>query len=123
KPYEYNTTSVTIVKFKNGAAGKCAAVIDCHQPYYFHTHLCGSAGSLLDDKFHSTKLKTNKNKWSRLSMQMLDSGDVSDHPYTTQFQAFFDALQAGKEMPLTSLADALVSHRVIFAADESGRTG
>src|ERR1043165_5992156 len=123
KPYEYDSTSVTILKFKNGAAGKCAAVIDCQQPYYFHTHLCGSAGSLLDDKFHSAKLNTDNVKWSQLAMKMLDSGDVSDHPYTTQFQAFFDAVEAGKEMPLTSLAHALISHRVIFAADEASRTG
>ena len=40
-------------------------------------------------------------------MKMLDSGDVADHPYQTQFQAFFDALDAGKDMPLTSFADAL----------------
>jgi len=65
----------------------------------------------------------NKNKWSELSMKMLDSGDVSDHPYLTQFQAFFDALDAGKEMPLTSLEDALRSHEVIFAADKSAETG
>ncbi|MBM3875915.1 MAG: Gfo/Idh/MocA family oxidoreductase [Verrucomicrobia bacterium] len=123
KPYEYTTTSVTILKFKGGAVGKCAAVVDCLQPYYFHTHLVGSEGSLLDDKFHSMKLGTNKAKWSQLSMKMLDSGDVSDHPYQSQFQAFFDALDAGKEMPLTSLADAAASHRVIFAADKSAATG
>ncbi|MBM3829732.1 MAG: Gfo/Idh/MocA family oxidoreductase [Verrucomicrobia bacterium] len=122
-PYEYTTTSVTLVKFKNGAVGKCAAVVDCLQPYYFHTHLVGSEGSLLDDKFHSMKLGANKAKWSQLSMKMLDSGDVSDHPYTSQFQAFFDALDAGKEMALTSLADAAASHRVIFAADQSAATG
>jgi len=123
-PYEYTTTSVTILKFKNGAIGKCAAVVDCLQPYYFHTHLVGSEGSLLDNKFHSMKLGgLNKNKWSELSMKMLDSGDVSDHPYLTQFQAFFDALDAGKEMPLTSLEDALRSHEVIFAADKSAETG
>ena len=29
-------------------------------------------------------------------MKMLDSGDVSDHPYQTQFQAFFDALEPGR---------------------------
>ena len=123
-PYEYTTTSVTILKFKNGALGKCAAVVDCLQPYYFHTHLVGSEGSLLDNKFHSMKFSgLNKNKWSELSMKMLDSGDVSDHPYLTQFQAFFDALDAGKEMPLTSLEDALRSHEVIFAADKSAETG
>src|SRR6266702_8047001 len=92
EPYEYTTTSVTILKFKNGAIGKCAAVVDCLQPYYFHTHLVGSEGSLLDNQFYSNRLSgLNKNKWSELSMKMLDSGDVSDHPYITQFQAFFDA--------------------------------
>src|SRR5204862_3688748 len=102
-PYEYDTTSTTLLRFKGGAVGKVASVIDCLQPYYFHTHLVGSEGSLLDDKFHSAKLAgLNKNKWSGLSMKMLDSGDVSDHPYQTQFQAFFDALEKGKEMPLTS---------------------
>ena len=124
KPYEYTTSSVTILKFKDGRVGKCAAVVDCLQPYYFHTHLVGSEGSLLDNKFHSMKLAgLNKGKWSELSMKMLDSGDVSDHPYKTQFQAFFDALDAGQEMALTSLADALASHRVIFAADKSAATG
>ena len=56
-------------------------------------------------------------------MKMLDSGDVSDHPYTTQFQAFFDALERGETMPLTSLDDALKTHEVIFAADRSAQTG
>ncbi|HEY1173674.1 MAG TPA: Gfo/Idh/MocA family oxidoreductase [Verrucomicrobiae bacterium] len=123
-PYEFKTTSVTILKFKNGAVGKCSAVVDCMQPYYFHTHLVGSEGSLLDNKFHSMKMAgLNKSKWSELSMKMLDSGDVSDHPYQTQFQAFFDALDKGKDMPLTNLKQAVESHRVLFAADKSAATG
>jgi len=122
-PYEYTTTSVTILKFKDGAIGKCAAVVDCLQPYYFHTHLVGSEGSLLDNKFHSMKLKTNKHAWSNLAMKMLDSGDVSDHPYQSQFEAFFNALDKGKEMPLTSFADAARSHGIIFAADRSADIG
>src|SRR5213593_1696801 len=122
-PYQYTTTSVTILKFKDGSIGKCAAVVDCLQPYYFHTHLVGSEGSLLDNKFHSMKLQTNKHAWSSLAMKLLDSGDVSDHPYQTQFEAFFNALDKGKEMPLTSFADAARSHEVMFAADESARTG
>ena len=42
---EYPTTSVTILKFKDGRVGKVASVIDCLQPYYFHVHLVGSEGS------------------------------------------------------------------------------
>ncbi len=122
-PYEYDTSAVTILKFKNGAVGKCAAIVDCLQPYYFHTHLVGSHGSVLDNKFHSAKLKTNKAQWSGLSMKMLDSGDVSDHPYQAQFQAFFDALDKGQDMPLTSFRDGLRTFKVIFAADQSAANG
>lgn len=119
-PYEYATTSTTILRFQNGSVAKCAAVVDCLQPYYFHTHLVGSEGSILDDRFHSQKLAgLNRAAWSQLSMRMLDSGDVADHPYQTQFQAFFDALDAGREMPLTSFSDAFTTHRVIAAADRS----
>lgn len=123
KSYEYDTSSVTLLHFKGGRVGKCASIVDCLQPYYFHTHLVGSEGSLLDDKFHSMKLKTEKGAWSKLNMKMLDSGDVSDHPYETQFQAFFDALEAGKEMPLTGFREALRSFEVIFAADKSAAEG
>jgi len=121
--YEYPSTSVTIVKFSNGSVGKCASSLDCLQPYYFHTHLVGSKGSLLDNRFHSTELHTDKQTWSTLSMKMLDSGDVSDHPYQKQFAAFFESLAAGRDMPLTSLQEAARTHRVIFAADESSATG
>jgi predicted dehydrogenase len=118
--YEYPTTSVTILKFSDGRVGKVASVIDCLQPYYFHIHLVGSEGSLLDNKFYSTRMGgLNKGKWSELSMKMLDSGDVSDHPYQTQFEAFFQALDHGRNMPLTSLADALHAHEIIFKADRS----
>jgi len=119
RQYEYPTTSVTILKFKDGGVGKVASVIDCLQPYYFHIHLVGSEGSLLDNKFYSAQLGgLNKNRWSELSMKMLDSGDVSDHPYQTQFETFFQAIDAGEEMPLTSLTDALYAHDLIFRADQ-----
>jgi predicted dehydrogenase len=118
--YEYPTTSVTILKFKDGRVGKVASVIDCLQPYYFHVHLVGSEGSLLDNKFHTSQLGgLNKSKWSDLSMKLLDSGDVSDHPYQTQFESFFNALDRGMDMPLTSLSQAMRTHEIIFAADNS----
>ena len=103
--------------------GSALLTAGCLQPYYFHPHLVGSEGSLLDDKFHSAKLKADKAHWSKVSMKMLDSGDVSDHPYQAQFQAFFDALDAGRDMPLTSFKDAAKTFAVIFAADKSAAQG
>jgi predicted dehydrogenase len=122
-PYEYDTSSVTIVHFANGAVGKTAAIVDCFQPYYFHTHLVGSEGSLLDNRFHSQKLHTDRHRWSELAMKLVDSGDVSDHPYQAQFQAFFDALDKGQDMPLTSLREAKRTFDAVFAADKSAAAG
>tara|TARA_Y100000766_G_scaffold52076_1_gene42030 strand:- start:314 stop:1339 length:1026 start_codon:yes stop_codon:yes gene_type:complete len=121
--YEYPTTTTTILKFRNGAVGKCASLIDCMMPYYFHTHLCGSEGSILDDKIFSSKLHLRDKAWTKLPIALADSGDVADHPYQDQFQAFFDALDRGESMPLTSYDDALQTFRVIFAADQSAASG
>ncbi|MBN2508430.1 MAG: Gfo/Idh/MocA family oxidoreductase [Verrucomicrobia bacterium] len=121
-PYQYPPTTVTLLNFKHGAVGKCAAVIDCWQPYYFHTHLVGSEGSALDNHFHSNRLNPlNRHAWSQLGFNPVDSGDVSDHPYQTQFDAFFTALAQDEDMPLTNLAEAARTHTVIFAADMSWR--
>ncbi len=116
-PYAYPPTTSTLLKFRNGAVGKCASVIDCWQPYYFHTHLVGSEGSLVDNRLHSNALHgEDRSQWSELPFKPVDSGDVSDHPYQAQFEAFFEALQKGEAMPLTGLRDAVRTHEVIFAA-------
>jgi predicted dehydrogenase len=122
--YEYPTSTTTLLKFKDGTVGKCASVIDCWQPYYFHTHLVGSEGSLLDNRFHSNALHgDDRQRWKELPFQPVDSGDVADHPYQTQFDAFFESLAKGEAMPLTGLLEAVRTHEVIFAADRSLELG
>jgi predicted dehydrogenase len=123
-PYEYPTTTTTLLRFAGGQLGKVASVIDCLQPYYFHTHLVGSEGSLLDNRLHTRKLPgLDRHRWSTLETALVDSGAVEDHPYQPQFRAFVEAVQAGREMPLTDLRTALETHRVVFAADRSAREG
>ncbi|HEY2586288.1 MAG TPA: Gfo/Idh/MocA family oxidoreductase [Tepidisphaeraceae bacterium] len=128
-PYEYDTTSVTTLRFaaedgQRPAIAKVTSCIDCIQPYYFHVHLVGDQGSLLDNKFYSSKLPgLSKARWSTLETALIDSGDVSDHPYQPQFQAFADAIRQGTRMPLTDLDTAMETHRVVFAADRSAATG
>ena len=122
--YEYPSTSVALLKFKDGRVGKVASCIDCLQPYYFHTHLIGSKGSVLDNKMYSTEMPgLDKGKWHEIPMKLCDSGDVSDHPYQSQFEAFFSALDADQEMPLTNLTEAARTHEIIFAADRSAELG
>ncbi len=116
--YEYDTTQITLLKFKDGRVGKCSSLIDAIQPYAFRVHLFGSQGSLLNDHY------TNNGKaWKKIDMQLLTSGEVHEHPFGPQFQAFFTALSNDKEMPLTCLADAIKTHQVIFSADRSAALG
>ena len=118
--YEFPSTSVTLLRYADGRVGKVASVLDCFQPYYFHTHLVGSEGSLLDDKFHSNLIDgLNRNQWSKLSYVPVHSADVSDHPYQEEFDRFFESLATRQPMPLTGLADAVRTHEVLFAADLS----
>lgn len=124
-PYEYDTTSVAILRFEGGnKVAKVTSCIDCLQPYYFHVHLVGSEGSLLDNRIYSAKLKgMDKTRWSTLQTSLIDSGDVKDHPYEPQFQAFVDSINKSEMMPLTNLDTALETHRVAFAADMSADEG
>ena len=64
-----------------------------------------------------------KSEWSQLAAPPVDSGDVKDHPYQPQFQAFVDATRAGRKMPLTDFTTALATHRVVYAADLSAAKG
>jgi predicted dehydrogenase len=124
EPYEYDTTSVTILEFADGRIGKVASVIDCQQPYYFRMHLHGSQGSALDDKFHSERIDgLDPDRWSQFGTSLVDSGDVEHHPYLPQFQAFVDSLRSGEPMPRTDFETAFETHRVIFAADRSAAEG
>ena len=125
QPYEYKTTSVSLLKFEGGQKiGKVTSCVDCLQPYYFHIHLVGSEGSLLDNRIYSAKIKgMDKSRWSNLETSLIDSGDVSDHPYEPQFQAFIDSIGRNEPMPLTDFDTAFETHRVAFAADQSAEAG
>ena len=121
--YDYPTTTTTIMKFENGAAGKTASVIDCIQPYLFNVHLVGSRGSVWNDKFHTDTISgLDKRGWSTLHTQLVDSGDVAHHPYRELFEDFVGAIREDRE-PRFSFADGIYSHRVCLAADRSAATG
>jgi predicted dehydrogenase len=122
--YEYPTTIVNLIRFADGRIGKTTSSIDCLQPYYFHTHLIGSEGSVLDNKFYTTRFgELKKDRWCELNVPLVDSGDVSDHPYQKQFESFFQALAEQSTMLLTSLEDASRTFEVLFACDRSAAEG
>ena len=129
QPYEYKTTSVSLLKFEGG-----------RKDWEGHL-LCRLFAALLLSISISSEVKgaslitasiqRKLKAWIRvdgahLRLSLIDSGDVSDHPYEPQFQAFIDSIGRGESMPLTDFDTAFETHRVVFAADMSaeadGRT-
>jgi predicted dehydrogenase len=117
--YEYDTTSVAILKFADGTCGKCVSSVDCRQPYLFNVHLIGSEGTLWNDKFWSTRIEgVRPDEWVTLPTAQAESGDVMDHPYPPQMDHFVECLQAGKDSRI-NFAEAFRTHIVMFAIEKS----
>ena len=120
-PYEYPLNTLTVMKFAGGATGKVSSVTDCSQPYTFNMNVVGSEGSVRNDQFCSHKI-SGMQGWAKLDVELIDSGDVADHPYDEQFAHFARSLDEGTEAQ-NNLESAFASHRVIFAADRSAELG
>lgn len=117
--YEYDSTSVGILKFADGTIGKCVSCVDCRQPYVFNIHLVGSEGTLLGNKLSSTKLAgVNKEEWIEIPTTTATSGDVLDHPYPPQVNEFMSALKAGQDS-IVNFESAFKTFRVVFAIDRA----
>ncbi|MGD9495183.1 MAG: Gfo/Idh/MocA family protein [Armatimonadota bacterium] len=119
QPYEYDTTSVAIVKFANGAVGKCTSCIDCRQPYVLNVHLVGSEGTLWNDEMWSTKIEgLRPDEWVKTPTAQAESGDVLDHPYPPQIDHFIECVMSGQDS-FINFAEAFKTHRVMFAIEKS----
>jgi len=117
--YEYDSTSVAVLKFADGTCGKCTSSVDCHQPYLFNIHLVGSNGTLWNDKFWSTKLEgVRPDEWIDIPTTRAESGDVLDHPYPPQVDHFVQCLLEGKDSSI-NFEEAFKTHRVMFAIEKA----
>ena len=122
--YEYATSSVTVLRYANGAIGKVASVVDSHQPYYLRVYLVGRDGTILDGKLWSDRIAgLDPDRWTELGVKLESVIEDIDDAYTPQFQEFYDALNDDREMARTSLADAVQTFEVVFAADRSAALG
>ena len=120
--YEYDTNSVVILKFANGAIGKVATSIECRQPYLFPVLLQGDKGSIWNDKISTTDWPgLHKDHWATIPAQLPDSGDVGAHPYLGQLEYFVDCIRNNRR-PHNDLNNASHVHEVVFAVNDAIRT-
>ena len=122
KDWEYDPTTVMMVRFKNGAVGKVASILDCKMPYQFNVDVVGTAGTIRDNRVWSEQLFPGQTAWATVPTVLPDSGDVTHHPFNGQIEAFAASILNGAPC-LPDLDDAVKTHEVIFAADQSAKTG
>jgi len=122
KDYEYNPTSVTVLKFADGRIGKVASCIECIQPYVFNINLVGTEGAIKNNKLYSRRAFPGQTSWPEVPTILPDSGDVTHHPFQQEVDHLVDCILNNKESHV-NVADAYKTHEIILAADRSGREG
>jgi len=122
KEYEYNPTTVTIVKFSDGRIGKVSSSIECVQPYVFNINLVGTHGTIKNNKIWSKTKFPGQTTWAEVPTIMPDSGDVTHHPFKHEAAHLVDCINRGVESH-TNIADAYKTHELCLAADLSGIEG
>ena len=118
--YEYEPNLTSILRFESGAIGNVSTSIECRQPYEFPLLIQGPKGSIKDNKLSS--LEYELDGWIDFPTSLPDSGDVADHSYPGQLQHFVDCLRTGTR-PINDLAACMHVHEVMFAMQESMKTG
>ncbi|MEK7793103.1 MAG: Gfo/Idh/MocA family oxidoreductase [Candidatus Hydrogenedentota bacterium] len=120
--YEYEPTSVTILKFADGRIGKVASCIECIQPYVFHINLVGTEGTIRNNKIHSRRQFPGQTNWVEVPTILPDSGDVTHHPFQEEVKHLLTCIETSVESHV-NVADAYKTHEIVLAADRSGREG
>jgi predicted dehydrogenase len=120
--YEYDPTTVTILKFEDGRIGKVTSCIESIQPYVFNINLIGTEGSIRNNKFFSRKSYPGQTDWVEVPTILPDSGDVTEHPFQHEVDHLVDCIQNDTESHV-NVADAYITHEIVLAADRSGEQG
>ena len=120
-PMEYDGLEVALVRFDNGVLGKVSVNADCIMPYRFPIRVFGDQGTVLDHRIWSHEYPQQPD-WIELSETQPDSNDVSHHPFQGQIDHFSHCLQTDQESHC-NLADAALTHEVVFAIQRCYATG
>ena len=120
-PMEYDGLEVVLVKFSNGVVGKVSVNADCIMPYRFPIRIFGDRGSLFDNRVWSHRFP-GQTDWITLPSILPDSSDVKHHPFQAEIDHFVECVLDNVESHC-NLDDAIVTHEVVFAAQQCYQTG
>lgn len=123
---EYPATQVNLIRFEDGRIGKVTSCLDSLSPYYWRNTLIGSEGTLIDTKLMSRAMLPGLDPrgWQELATRSInDAGDITPDMFRPMFDRILANLVSDAPMPYSGFDEAWDMHRVLFACDESARTG
>jgi hypothetical protein len=88
--------------------------------------LVGSEGTLIDTKIMSRAMLPGLDPrgWQELATRSInDAGDITPEMFRPMFERILANLFEDAPMPYSGFVEAWEMHRVLFACDESARTG
>ncbi len=123
---EYPATQVNLIRFDDGRIGKVTSCLDSLNPYYWRNTLIGSEGTLIDTRLMSRAMLPGLDPrgWQELATHSInDAGDITPEMFRPMFNRILANLIDDTPMPYSGFDEACEMHRVLFACDESARTG
>ncbi len=119
--YEYDTNSITLMRFGDGTIGKVTCSIEAVSPYTFPILLMGTGGTLRNNELFTGRWK-GQTDWATIPTILPDTADVSHHPFAAQINHFVDCILNDEESHC-NIADAARTHEISLAADLSACEG
>jgi predicted dehydrogenase len=117
--YEYETNTVTVLKFANGMIAKVGCSLECVMPYMFNILLLGEEGSIRNNQVFS-KRWPGQTGWASVPTILPDTADVAHHPFAGEVDHFIGCILGNHESHC-NVADAVKTHEICIAAEISAR--
>lgn len=118
---EWDPTIVTMIRFANGAIGKVGCSLEGNVKYQFNVRLHGSKGTLVGDRFLTTYLP-GQTGWAQFPTILPDTPEVTHHPFPEEIDHFVECILRD-QTPIVDIKDAVKTHEIMFAAEQSAREG
>jgi predicted dehydrogenase len=122
KVMEWDPTILTVIRFANGAIGKVGCVLEGNVKYQFNVRLHGAKGTLVNDRFRTEYLDPGLEGWAQFPTILPDTPEVTHHPFPGEIDDLIDAILNDREARLNVKEDTK-TYEIVFAAEESARTG
>jgi predicted dehydrogenase len=121
--FDYDTTLVASVKFRDGTIGKLSVSLDgLHSPYQFNIDLLGTEGTIRDNRIYSKRLFPEQTDFVTLPSGTPNSGAVAHHPFQQEIDNLTENILCGTPV-LSDVLDACHSQEIALAIEESASTG